>query len=89
MKSPSFKVADAFSFAGAHGLQAEAAQIQSMEVHPTLKAPNVVRKGYLVELFEARGLMEAFVEQYWTTATIRTLFAHSTLCRKNEHRGVY
>ena len=66
MKSPSFKVADAFSFASAHGLQAEAAQIQAMEVHPTFKAPNVVRKGYLVELFEARGVMEAFVEQYWS-----------------------
>jgi hypothetical protein len=49
MKSPSFKVADAFRFASAHGLQAEAAQIQSMEVHPTFKAPNVVRKGYLVK----------------------------------------
>jgi len=65
MKSPSFRIADAFSFGTAHGLQAELAQIQSMEVHPTFKSPNVVRKGYLVELFEARGLMEAFVEQYW------------------------
>jgi Endonuclease NucS C-terminal domain len=90
MKSPSFKVADAFSFASAHGLQAETAQIQSMAVHPTFKAPNVVRKGYLVELFEARGLMEAFVEQYWsgrhTDAGERRRGKFLDLKLRNEHR---
>jgi hypothetical protein len=65
MRSPSFRIADAFNFAIAHGLQAEVAQIQSMAVHPTFKKPTVVRKGCLVDLFEAQGLIEAFIEQYW------------------------
>lgn len=65
MKSPSFRVADAYDFGAAHGLQTEVAQIQSLPVHSMFQKPTVVRKGYLVELFEARGLMDAFVEQHW------------------------
>lgn len=60
--SPSFRIADAYNFAIAHGLQAEVAQIESMSVHATFQKPTVIRKGYLVELFEARSLMDAFVE---------------------------
>lgn len=89
MKSPSFRVADAYNFATSHGLQTEVAQIQSLPVHPTFQKPTVVRKGYLVELFEARGLMDAFVEQHWlgrhTEAGERRYQKFLELKLQNEH----
>lgn len=73
--TPGFKIKDAVNFAKAHGLQADAERIINIKVHPRTQeigqylsgryAPNVVRKGYFVELFEAHGLMEDFEMVYW------------------------
>jgi hypothetical protein len=36
-----------------------------MTIHPSIGKPASVRKGCLVELFEARGVIEAFIAQHW------------------------
>jgi hypothetical protein len=55
------------SFAVAHGLENEARTIRSMRVHPRAKAKTgyTPRKGAFVDLFENRGVMNEFMDQYW------------------------
>jgi hypothetical protein len=65
MESPTFKIADAYTFAAAKGLEAEANQIRSMAIHSANRRPHVVRKGCLVDLLESRGFIDEFVAQYW------------------------
>jgi len=65
MESPTFKIADAYSFAEAKGLEVEANQIRSMVIHSAIRRPAAVRKGCLVELLESRGFIDEFVAQYW------------------------
>jgi len=65
MISPTFKLDDAYQFAKAHGLQAEASAIRDMAVHSDIRRPVTVRKGHLVELFTKNGLMDQFVAQHW------------------------
>jgi len=62
---PGFRIGDAVRFAVAHGLQAEAHEIESMAIDPRIKKRHVPRKGRFVELFESRGLLDAFTAQYW------------------------
>lgn len=62
---PGFKIADAFRFASAHGLEAECVEIRSMRVDPRIKKQHVPRKGAFVELFESRGQINAFAQLYW------------------------
>jgi hypothetical protein len=64
-KDPRFRMADAKKFAAEHRLQKEAKLILSMKVHQFFKRQREVRKGCFVELFEAHGIMEEFVSQYW------------------------
>jgi hypothetical protein len=65
MESPTFKIADAYTFIAAKGLEAEANQIRSMIMHSAVQRPAAVRKGCLVELLESHGLLDEFVVQYW------------------------
>jgi len=65
MPGPGFKIADAYRFASAHGLEAESLDIQAMRVDPRIKKRHVPRKGAFVELFEGREQMGAFAELYW------------------------
>jgi Endonuclease NucS len=65
MVSSTFKIEDAYRFAAAHGLEAEASAIREMKVHSAIPKPVTVRKGRLIELFESRGFMDAFVAASW------------------------
>jgi len=65
MTGVGFKIADAYRFASAHGLEAESLAIQAMRVDPRIKRSHVPRKGAFVELFEGREQMGAFAELYW------------------------
>jgi hypothetical protein len=65
MSSPGFRYDDAYSFAEANGLAVEAGAIRKMRVHPDVKHPAPVRKGYLVALFESHGLFEEFAKEHW------------------------
>jgi hypothetical protein len=65
MRSPGFKIGDAYQFAAEHGLAAEAQKIQSMPIDPRIKKKHVVRKTAFVVLFEKQSVMDAFVSQHW------------------------
>ncbi len=64
--SPGFTLGDAFTFAKAHGLKAEAKEIESMAIHHQIGGKrHGPKKGRLVDLFETRGIMDEFAAQYW------------------------
>ncbi len=59
------RIAELYSFAAAHGLSAESEKIRRLPIHSTFRRPHLVRKAYLVELLESRGLLDEFSAQYW------------------------
>jgi hypothetical protein len=61
-----FQIAAAYKFADSHGLAAEAESIRRMPVHASINRAFAVRKGALIELLEARGLMPEFVDLHWS-----------------------
>src|SRR5262245_49376269 len=68
MPFPGFQLGDAYRFAAAHGLAAEARAIRHLRIDEAFKkGRHVPRKGAFVELFETKGLMDAFVQQHWPT----------------------
>lgn len=60
-----FKLSEAIAFARSHGLRPEASQIEAMVVHPAIPKGWAVRRACFIELFEARGLIDAFAAEYW------------------------
>lgn len=69
MPFPGFKLTDAYRFAAAQGLEAEARAIKSMPIDPRFdkRQRHVPRKAAFVDLFESKGLMDSFVQQHWPT----------------------
>lgn len=60
-----FPLREAYIFANAHGLGAEAAQVRDMEIEWDRSYTSTVRRGRLIRLFEERGLMPQFVAEHW------------------------
>ncbi len=56
----------AYEFGAANGLKQEVEDIRTMDVEWERKTTSSVRRGYLIDLFEKRGLFEEFKAKYWT-----------------------
>lgn len=67
MPNNSFPLENAYRFAAANGLEAEARAIRSMSIHAGYDKTKRgrLRKAAFVELFENKGLMDAFVQLHW------------------------
>src|SRR5713226_4281866 len=55
----------AYAFGSEHSLQAEVDEIKDMEIGWNLSYTSTVRRGYIVDLFEKRGLLEEFKAKHW------------------------
>ena len=55
----------AYPFGAELGLQAEMNEIRNMEIEWDLKYTSSVRRGFIVDLFEKRGILSSFKERYW------------------------
>ncbi len=55
----------AYAFGAEHGLQTEVDEIRNMEIGWNLPETSGVRRGYIVNLFEKRGLLEEFKATHW------------------------
>lgn len=55
----------AYRFAAEHGLEQETNAIRNMAIDWNFKTTSSVRRGYVVDLFQKRGVFEAFRDQYW------------------------
>src|SRR3989304_5752660 len=60
-----FSIRDAYAFAATHGLENEASGIRDMVIEWDSSYTTSLRKGYLVELFEKRGIFEEFKAKHW------------------------
>jgi hypothetical protein len=65
LPGPGFRIAAAYKFAEERGLAAEVEAIRRMPIHTSITRGSAVRKGALIELLEARGLMLDFVDLHW------------------------
>jgi hypothetical protein len=56
---------DAYRFGEEYGLQQEVIEIRDMEIEWDLSYTSSLRRGYVVDLFTKKQLMEAFNAKYW------------------------
>lgn len=56
---------EAYQFGAEHGLQAEIGEIRTMEIEWDLSYTSTLRRGYIIDLFQQKGILNEFVERYW------------------------
>ena len=56
---------EAYRFGEEHGLERELAEIRDMEIEWDLSYTSSLRRGYVVDLFTKKQLLEPFKEKYW------------------------
>jgi len=56
----------AYAFGTEHGLQREVDEIRNMVIEWDRSYTSSLRRGYIIDLFEKRGVYEAFKEGHWT-----------------------
>lgn len=56
----------AYEFGAAHGLEREVREIRDMVIEWDLSYTSSLRRGYIVELFESKGLFEEFKKEHWS-----------------------
>ncbi len=67
----------AYPFGLEHGLQKEIDEIRNMDVRWAKKVKSSVRRGYIIRLFQSKGIFEDFQKKYWPHYSTRhgqTLF---------------
>jgi hypothetical protein len=57
----------AYRFAADHGLEREMIKIKEMEIEWELSYSSILRRGYMVDLFKRKELIDAFIDQCWPT----------------------
>ena len=60
-----FSIRPAYSFGEACGLEKEICAIREMDIEWDLSYTTSLRKGYVVELFERRGVFDEFKAKHW------------------------
>jgi hypothetical protein len=63
MKTLSLK--EAYRFGAEHGLEREMAAIRDMEIEWDLSYTSSLRRGFVVDLFTKKHLLDAFKEEHW------------------------
>jgi len=56
----------AYEFGAAHGLEREVREIRDMVIEWDLSYTSSLRRGYIVVLFESKGLFDEFKRQHWS-----------------------
>src|SRR5437867_1962429 len=56
----------AYEFGAAHGLEREVREIRDMVIEWDLSYTSSLRRGYIVVLFESKGLFEEFKKEHWS-----------------------
>src|SRR5262249_34329435 len=56
----------AYDFGAAHGLDREIGEIRDMDIEWDLSYTSSLRRGYIVALFESKGLFDEFKIRHWS-----------------------
>ncbi len=59
-------LSNAYMFGVEHGLQQEISEIRSMEIEWDLSYTSTLRRGFIVDLFEAKGILQEFIDRHWS-----------------------
>ena len=59
----------AYEFGAARGLEREGREIRDMVIEWDLSYTSSLRRGYIVALFESKGLFEEFKKEHWSFGT--------------------
>jgi hypothetical protein len=60
-----FPVMLAYGFGAEKGMKAEVDEIRHMEIEWDRSQTTSVKRGYLIDLFEKRGILDEFKTRYW------------------------
>ena len=63
--SRAFPLREAYPFAEQNGLAAEATEIRNLEIKWNRPYTSTVRRGYFIELFQRKGLLDQFKSLHW------------------------
>jgi hypothetical protein len=55
----------AYAFGVEHGLQQEITDVKNMEIEWDLSYTSTLRRGFIVNLFEAKGILQEFIDRHW------------------------
>src|ERR1044071_5119837 len=55
----------AYEYGASHGLQRDVNEIRDMVIEWDLSYTSTLRRGYIIDLFEKRGLLEQFNRERW------------------------
>jgi len=55
----------AYAFGSSRGLDKEIAEIRNMEVEWDLSYNSTVRRGFIVQLFQDKDILEPFIQEHW------------------------
>src|SRR5450432_2149599 len=55
----------AYSFGETHGLSKEIAEIRNIVIEWDLSYTSSLRRGYVLELFETKGVLADFIKTHW------------------------
>lgn len=69
----------AYEFGTAHGLEREMREIRDMVIEWDLSYTSSLRRGYIVSLFESKGLFEEFKKEHWS-------FGNTTVGERKRNR---
>jgi len=79
-----FPLVEAYAFAATHGLATEIAQLREMSTK--FKSYNsTVRRGFVIDLFERKGLLRAFIDQVWPRGHTAAGVSEIESCRNRRH----
>lgn len=56
----------AYAFGIEHDLEKEIAEIRNMEIEWDLSYTSTLRRGFIVDLFESKGVLPLFIEKHWS-----------------------
>ncbi len=57
---------NAYAFGAERGLHQEISEIRNMEIEWDLSYTSTLRRGFIVNLFEAKGILDEFIDRYWS-----------------------
>jgi hypothetical protein len=63
-----FPLTWAYPFGSEHGLQREIDDIRKMEIEWDRGITSSVRRGYIIRLFQSKGIFEQFQQKYWPSS---------------------
>lgn len=81
-----FPLKIAYTFGMDRGLQTEISEIRDMEIEWDLPYTSSVRRGFIIHLFETKGILDEFVDRHWPMGRTPSGLSNLRFCRRIKSR---